>query len=110
MRIADKKGRLKAILEYLNVSVELTDGDCLSSQLLHQLWDNTIGLYFKAQNQPVPPFTPISPYWKMIGFQRETPLTDFRGGGILSLIHLVSFTAHFPRFVLSLMAISSDLK
>lgn len=110
MRIADKKNRIREIVELLNVPVDLKTPEGVSSRLLRQLWENTIGLYFESRGQPVPPFAPVSPYWKLIGFQRETPLTDFRGGGILSLMHLVAFVSTFPRFVLALMSIPSDLK
>ena len=98
MRIADKRNRIREIVELLNVPVDLKTPEGVSSRLLRQLWGNTIGLYFESRGQPVPPFTPVSPYWKLIGFQRETPLTDFRGGGLLSLMHLVSFVSTFPRF------------
>ena len=110
MQIADKKNRIREVLDRLNLPVDLADPEGVSSRLLRQLWTNTIGLFFQARGQPVPPFAPVSPYWKLIGFQRETPLTDFRGGGILSLMHLVAFSSRFPRFVLALMSISSEVK
>lgn len=66
--------------------------------------------FIRSQGHPEPPFTPVSPYWKLIGFQRETPLTDFRGGGILSLEHLVAFVEIHPNFILALMNDKNELK
>ena len=87
------------------------DTDSKNSQhLLQRLWSCTVGLYYRSQGHPEPPFAPISPYWKLIGFQRETPLTDFRGGGILSLEHLVAFVEMHPHFVLALMNDKNELK
>lgn len=34
--------------------------------------------------------------WKSIGFQSETPASDFRGGGLLSLECLVYMAEHYP--------------
>jgi hypothetical protein len=40
--------------------------------------------------------------WKSIGFQSETPASDFRGGGLLSLECLVYMAEHYPGTYLSL--------
>eukprot|EP01065_Artemidia_motanka_P008279 TRINITY_DN14138_c0_g1_i1.p1 TRINITY_DN14138_c0_g1~~TRINITY_DN14138_c0_g1_i1.p1 ORF type:complete len:254 (+),score=88.73 TRINITY_DN14138_c0_g1_i1:99-860(+) len=35
--------------------------------------------------------------WDQIGFQGKDPATDFRGGGILGLLHLVFFAENYPQ-------------
>ena len=105
----DKKLRIRSLVELLDQPVT-SDPDSLSLLLLNRLWNHTIGLYYQAQGSDIPTFSPISPYWKMIGFQRETPLTDFRGGGILSLIHLLAFVERYPLFVMDLIGDSNELK
>lgn len=105
----DKKNRIREICELLQQSVTSTP-DSFSIYLLSRLWEHSIGLYHQSLGLPVPSYSPISPFWKLIGFQRETPLTDFRGGGIISLIHLIVFVERFPLFVLGLMQDPDELK
>ena len=44
---------------------------------------------------PAKPFQDSSSLWKKIGFQREDPRLDLRGGGILSLKCLVYFSSEY---------------
>ncbi|KAM7454086.1 hypothetical protein BLSTO_05159 [Blastocystis sp. subtype 1] len=81
--LSDKKQRVSGIVQLVGVSVDIADTQGMSLRLLKQLWSKTVALYCQAHDQPIPEFSPISPYWKLLGFQRETPLTDFRGGGVL---------------------------
>ena len=108
MHINDKRMRIRSICNQIDIPVD--PANLYSRHLLCRLWNGTIGLYYQIQGQECPPYTPVSPYWKLLGFQRETPLTDFRGGGILSLEHLVSFVECHPRFVVALMKDQSELK
>ena len=101
MHIDDKRLRIRSICDQIDIPVDSTNPH--SKHLLHQLWDGTIGIFYQIQGYEKPPYTPVSPYWKLLGFQRETPLTDFRGGGILSLEQLVCFVESHPRFVLALI-------
>lgn len=82
----------------------------LSQILLTRLWNHSIGLFFQMQGQEIPAYSPVSPYWKLIGFQRETPLTDFRGGGILSLLHLIAFVERYPLLMMEIIGDSDELK
>lgn len=72
-------------------------------RLLRRLWAATVGRLFSSRGESVPGFAPISPFWKLAGFQRETPLTDFRGGGVLSLEHMVVFAENHPDLVMTMM-------
>ena len=101
--LSDKKQRVSGIVQLVGVSVDIADTQGMSLRLLKQLWSKTVALYCQAHNQPIPEFSPISPYWKLFGFQRETPLTDFRGGGVLSLIQLEAFVSQCPEFMLEVM-------
>ena len=38
-----------------------------------------------------------TPRWKSFGFQGDDPSTDFRGGGLCSLSHLVYLAEHYPQ-------------
>ena len=82
----------------------------LSQVLLCRLWNHTIGLFCQMQGLDIPAYAPISPYWKMIGFQRDTPLTDFRGGGILSLLHLIAFVERYPLLIMEIIGDRNELK
>lgn len=44
-------------------------------------------------------FAMPSPLWKRIGFQREDPVSDIRGGGELSLRCLLFFSTRYPSLV-----------
>lgn len=110
MRLADKRSRVRATLALLDVAVDAQDPEGVSSRLLRLLWRRSVGLFFESRGEKAPPFAPVSPFWRLLGFQRETPLTDFRGGGLLSLRHLVAFVSRFPRFVVALMSLPGDLK
>ena len=101
--LSDKKQRVSGIVQLVGVSVDIADAQGMSLRLLKQLWSKTVALYCQAHDQPIPEFSPISPYWKLLGFQRETPLTDFRGGGMLSLIQLEAFVSQCPEFMLEVM-------
>ena len=72
-------------------------------RLLRRLWAATVGRLFSSRGESVPGFAPISPFWKLAGFQRETPLTDFRGGGVLSVEHMVVFAENHPDLVMTMM-------
>lgn len=109
MSVMDKKMRIREICYLLNQSVT-SDSNSLSLKLLTRLWNHSVKLYHQMEGVEGPPYSPVSPFWKMIGFQRENPLTDFRGGGILSLIHLLSFVERYPLFVVSLMRDENELK
>lgn len=37
--------------------------------------------------------------WTIYGFQNKNPATDFRGGGLISLLHLMQFSTYFPEKV-----------
>lgn len=108
--LSDKKRRVSGILDLVGVSVDVADTQSMSSRLLKRLWTQSVGLYCQSKHQPIPEFSPISPYWKLLGFQRETPLTDFRGGGVLSLVHLNAFVSRYPAFTLMVMGTESDAK
>jgi len=53
------------------------------TNMLKSLWRDSF--------TPQVPFERISKKWTDIGFQRADPLSDFRGGGVLSLQHLAGF-------------------
>ena len=108
--LSDKKQRVSGIMQLVGVSVDIADTQGMSLRLLKQLWSKTVVLYCQAHNQPIPEFSPISPYWKLLGFQRETPLTDFRGGGVLSLIQLEAFVSQCPEFMLDVMSCEDKAK
>ena len=50
----------------------------------------------------------INPNWKTIGFQANNPRTDFRGGGILSLMCLVFLVENYPTQWEEMVASGSD--
>ena len=108
--LSDKKRRVSGILELVGLPVDVADTQSMSSQLLKRLWTRSVGLYCRSKHQPIPEFSPMSPYWKLLGFQRETPLTDFRGGGVLSLMHLNAFVSRYPAFTLTVMSTEDDAK
>lgn len=109
MLVMDKKMRIREICSLLNQSVTC-NSNSLSLKLLTRLWNHSVKLYHQMEGVEGPSYSPVSPFWKMIGFQRENPLTDFRGGGILSLIHLLAFVERYPLFVVSLMRDENELK
>lgn len=107
--MTDKKLRIRNLAGLVDQQVILEE-DSLSMKLLTRLWNHSIGLYYQTQGMEIPEFSPSSSLWKLIGFQRETPLTDFRGGGILSLHHLLAFVERYPLFVTDLMRDENELK
>jgi len=58
------------------------------TNLLKNLWRDSFTTSHEA-------FAKVSKKWTDIGFQRADPLSDFRGGGILSLRHLAGFVAEY---------------
>lgn len=56
--------------------------------LLVQLWENCL---------PRKKFESVSDKWKLLGFQRDDPRLDLRGGGVLSLRCLVFFTTEYKQ-------------
>eukprot|EP00756_Hemistasia_phaeocysticola_P001140 Hpha_TRINITY_DN10817_c0_g2::TRINITY_DN10817_c0_g2_i1::g.23296::m.23296 len=42
-------------------------------------------------------------HWEALGFQGRDPATDFRGGGVLSLLHLVFVAERYPEEVRQLL-------
>lgn len=53
----------------------------------------------------VAPALPRDERWKLVGFQSDTPLTDFRGMGLLSLRAMVYICTHHPRLAVALAAL-----
>jgi len=45
-----------------------------------------------------PPFERTSERWTQLGFQRDDPVSDLRGGGVLALRNLVRFLESQPQF------------
>ena len=40
----------------------------------------------------------LGPHWVRIGFQNNDPMTDTRGGGILSLLNILYLVSTHPRY------------
>lgn len=88
----------------VNLLVPYDPSDPVHVRLLKSLWDahdqavtlhcnNTGGSRGGAELS----FQPVHHRWASpIGFQREDPSTDFRGGGVLSLAILSRFVWHYP--------------
>jgi hypothetical protein len=70
----------------LSFSSPFQNGFPEHEELLVRLWKNVF---------PSKKFQSESPLWKKIGFQREDPRLDLRGGGILSLKCLVYFSSEY---------------
>lgn len=59
--------------------------------LLQQLWDLAHGDDAKA-----PAFVRVGTEWTSFGFQRDDPVSDLRGGGVLALQNLVRHLLNTP--------------
>ena len=102
MRLADKRLHVRSLCEKLDIPVVIDSPR--DQRLLRRLWAATVGMLCSSRGETVPGFAPISPFWRLAGFQRETPLTDFRGGGVLSLEHMVVFAENHPDLVRAMMS------
>eukprot|EP00696_Hemimastix_kukwesjijk_P003358 gnl/Hemi2/14136_TR4799_c0_g1_i1.p1 gnl/Hemi2/14136_TR4799_c0_g1~~gnl/Hemi2/14136_TR4799_c0_g1_i1.p1 ORF type:complete len:416 (+),score=110.82 gnl/Hemi2/14136_TR4799_c0_g1_i1:224-1471(+) len=64
--------------------------------LLLRLW---VGVFPNS-----PQVGPVSPEWTKMGFQGNSPATDFRGMGILGLENLIYFAEFYPNIVRELVS------
>lgn len=74
----------------VDLATPVCPGDAQHEALLEALWTC---LYAGEE------VVRVSPAWKRMGFQREDPVTDFRGGGVLALRCLVYFAKNYTRQV-----------
>jgi hypothetical protein len=73
----------EAVLEYSSENMR-------DERLLQQLYD----IYFWGQDRE-PPKNLLTSEWESIGFQTSNPRVDFRGGGVISIQHLINFEKHY---------------
>lgn len=54
------------------------------------------------------PYSRRSDQWERLGFQGKDPTTDFRGGGMLALDHIVSFAQTHPAILKQMMHFNQE--
>ncbi|KAJ8600710.1 hypothetical protein CTAYLR_003920 [Chrysophaeum taylorii] len=78
------------------VSLEFSDENEEHVGLLKRLWD-------LAHGDAAPAFQRVGGPWTAFGFQRDDPVSDFRGGGVLALRNLVNFLERQPCYARPIM-------
>jgi hypothetical protein len=81
---ATKKIKEEAILDYSSENTR-------DESLLQELYD----IYFPGSGSE-PQRNLITSQWESIGFQTSNPRLDFRGGGVISIKHLLNFEKALP--------------
>jgi len=79
---------------------EFDDGDDECVALLKSLW----AVAHTCLDEAVPPFERYGWRWTAFGFQRDDPVSDVRGGGVLALKNLVSFLQSEPAYARVILA------
>ena len=75
--------------------------------LMERLWTAVRKAGGVDADDDVPP--PRDQRWKAVGFQSETPATDFRGGGVLALEHLLHLAERRPDACRAMGCLASDI-
>lgn len=85
---------------YHDMHETVTWSDASHIQLLHKLWCYSFG---SEQQMPIGKCES----WKLLGFQSDNPLTDFRGCGLLALNILVELAEIHTQFIRQLIQLQS---
>ncbi|KAK8803392.1 hypothetical protein WA158_001086 [Blastocystis sp. Blastoise] len=104
--LTNKKNSLLHINSTLSEIVTPTNE--AHKKLLKRLWYSLVGEKLKLQGKDPLPYAPESPLWREVGFQRDTPWTDFRGGGVYALENLVYFVENYPNVVTEALNFDSE--
>lgn len=88
-----------AVLASLRISAtcSFSDDNEEHVKLLERFWTLAHG------EGEVPAFSRVCGAWTAFGFQRDDPVSDLRGGGMLALRNLVCFLEQQPSFALAIM-------
>ena len=65
--------------------------DMLSDGKHHEMVKTIYTFLTDDQNCP-----DVGAHWQKIGFQQNDPKTDIRGGGMLSILHVLDFQCQYP--------------
>jgi hypothetical protein len=95
---ATKKIKEEAILDYSSENTR-------DESLLQELYD----IYFPGSGSEQPRNL-ITNQWETIGFQTSNPRLDFRGGGVISIKHLLNFEKHYHHVLEEMRELSGEQK
>jgi len=90
----------ESVLERLREGLEAEFEEARDEALLRKLW----ALGHAALGEEAPPFERTSQRWTSFGFQRDDPVSDLRGGGVLALRNLVLFLEAQPQFANAILS------
>lgn len=78
------------------LSREFSDDNADDVALLKRLWE-------VAHRGGTPTFERVGKRWTAFGFQRDDPVSDLRGGGVLALRNLLTFLESQPEYAVPIM-------